>query len=174
MSGTAWPVELAEPDPAWRQVAWEAIRELWQVLEPWRAGGVHHVGSTAIPGVPAEPVVDLLGGLADAGQAGAAGAALATAGWEPAALPAHAAGDPERGPRYTQPRAGGLAVTVELLTPGSRRWETAILFRDRLRADEVARRQYARTKRRASARASTRQEYEDRKAAFVRQVVRAS
>lgn len=173
MSGATWPVELAEPDLAWRQVALEGIREVWQVLEPWRAGGVHHVGSTAIPEVPAEPVVDLLGGLADARAAGPAGAALQAAGWEPDALPVHAADDPERGPRYTRQRDDGVAVTVELLTPGSPRWETAILFRDRLRADDVLRRQYARTKRRASLRASDRQDYENRKAAFVSRVVRA-
>lgn len=173
MSRAGWPVELAEPDPAWRPAAGEEIHELWQLLEPWRAGGVHHVGSTAIPEVPAEPVVDLLGGLAGAEQAGAAGAALEAAGWELEGASVHLAEDPERGVRYTKRRDDGVAVTVELLTPGSRRWETAILFRDRLRADEVARRQYARTKRRASVRAGSRQEYENRKAAFVHRVVRA-
>lgn len=178
MSGTGWPVELADPDPAWRRAAWEAIREVWQLVEPWRDGGVHHVGSTAVPEVPAEPVVDLFAGLSDAASAPAAGAALTQAGWQPA--PAGDGGtDPADddaaapGPCYTKEAGEGALVAVELLVPGSARWRTAILFRDRLRADEDRRREYARVKRRAAVRCRDREEYEQRKTAFVRRVVEA-
>lgn len=171
--GSRSPVELAEPDPAWRHAAWEAIHELWELLEPWRDGGVHHVGSTALPDMPAEPVVDLFAGLAEADDASPAGAALQATGWQP-----DPAGDSDDaltgpGPRYTAVRGEGATVAVELLVPGTDRWETAILFRDRLRADQDSRREYARIKRRAVDRATTREEYERRKAAYIRRVVDA-
>jgi dephospho-CoA kinase len=176
MSGTGWPVELADPDPAWREAAWEAIREVWQVVEPWRDGGVHHVGSTAVPEVPAEPVIDLFAGLAGVDVAPDAAAALTAAGWrpDPAGDPddvARADADPAApGPRYTKERGEGAPVAVELLVPGGARWRTAILFRDRLRADAERRREYARVKRRAAARCRDREGYEQRKTAFVRRV----
>lgn len=168
------PAELADPDPAWRHAAGEAIHELWRLLEPWRDGGVHHVGSTAVPDVPAEPVVDLFAGLADADDAPAAGAALQAAGWQPVHADDSDAVLSGSGPRYTAVRGDGATVAVELLVPGTDRWDTAILFRDRLRADGEHRREYARIKRRAVDRATTRQEYERRKAAFIRRVVEAA
>jgi GrpB-like predicted nucleotidyltransferase (UPF0157 family) len=52
------PVEIVEYDPAW-PVAYAAERER---LAPLLAAGVqlHHFGSTAVPGLAAKPVIDMI------------------------------------------------------------------------------------------------------------------
>ena len=47
-------------DPDWR-CRFEAERALLErVLAPWLQGGVHHIGSTAIPGIAAKPIIDIM------------------------------------------------------------------------------------------------------------------
>jgi len=168
-------VVLAEPDPAWRRMAWEELGEVWRVLEAWCVGGVHHVGSTALAEVPARPVIDLWVGLADAAHADEAGAALQAVGWQRARPAAGGVGgDAEAlaaGPAYAGTRGDGMAVGVELLAAGGARWHAGLLLRDRLRAGQHRRHEYARVKRRAAARATSLADYHRRKAAFVQRVV---
>jgi GrpB-like predicted nucleotidyltransferase (UPF0157 family) len=38
-------------DPLWPELFAEERRLLEQVLEPWLADGVHHIGSTSVPGL---------------------------------------------------------------------------------------------------------------------------
>jgi GrpB-like predicted nucleotidyltransferase (UPF0157 family) len=54
------PVHLADYDPTWPQ-RFEIERQLLlAVLEPWLAGPIEHVGSTAIPGLRAKPIIDIM------------------------------------------------------------------------------------------------------------------
>lgn len=61
-----WPawatqrVEIDEWSPSWSQIADGLIADLADLLEPWAAAPLEHVGSTAVRGLPAKPVVDLL------------------------------------------------------------------------------------------------------------------
>ena len=50
---------------------------LQRVVAPWLEGGVHHVGSTAVPGLAAKPVIDIMVGVRDLDEARAAIAVLA-------------------------------------------------------------------------------------------------
>jgi len=68
-------------DAAWPE-RFEAERALLEpVLAPWLAGGIHHVGSTAVPGLAAKPVIDMLAGVSDLEAARAAFEPLARAGY---------------------------------------------------------------------------------------------
>jgi len=61
---------IVEPyDPEWpRQFEGErAVLE--QVLAPWLDGGIHHIGSTSIPGLAAKPTLDMLAGVGDLDRA---------------------------------------------------------------------------------------------------------
>jgi GrpB-like predicted nucleotidyltransferase (UPF0157 family) len=50
---------------------------LEDVLAPWLEGAIHHVGSTAIPGLAAKPVVDMIAGVRNLEKARAADSPLA-------------------------------------------------------------------------------------------------
>ena len=51
--------------PGW-PVAFEAERRLLvPVIGEYVVGGIHHVGSTAVPNLPAKPVIDILAGIRD-------------------------------------------------------------------------------------------------------------
>ena len=64
-AGTEWfdrpggePVELREPSPRWLKLAEEWSDAIGRALFPLRPR-IEHVGSTAIPGLLARPVIDL-------------------------------------------------------------------------------------------------------------------
>jgi GrpB-like predicted nucleotidyltransferase (UPF0157 family) len=52
-------------DPAWPAMFEVEAAALTGVLGPWITGGVHHVGSTAVPGLVAKPIIDIMVGVAD-------------------------------------------------------------------------------------------------------------
>ncbi len=120
------PPRLVGPDPTWpRQAARLAARVARAAGVP--DGRVWHVGSTAVPGLAARDVVDLV--LA-AGPTAAPGAALAQAGFPVVDGRLHAGADP------------GRPVRLEVHPPGSPQLRRALLLRDWLRADRDARDAY--------------------------------
>src|ERR1700749_3681978 len=73
----AWAVEavhVSAYDPRWPDRAAGYADELRPVLDQWLLGPIEHVGSTAIPGIAAKPVIDLMAQVTDpdavVGQAG--------------------------------------------------------------------------------------------------------
>lgn len=58
-------VTLRPYDPQWPLMFEREAAALTGVLGPFVTGGVHHVGSTAVPGLMAKPVIDILVGVAD-------------------------------------------------------------------------------------------------------------
>jgi GrpB-like predicted nucleotidyltransferase (UPF0157 family) len=57
------PVEIVPYDPAW-PMRFEKERALLQhELAPWLVGPIEHVGSTAVPGLDAKPVIDIMAGV---------------------------------------------------------------------------------------------------------------
>ncbi|WP_433825983.1 GrpB family protein [Actinoplanes sp. CA-015351] len=52
-------IEIVDYDPAWAELARHAIGEVIVAL-PGRVSEVEHVGSTAVPGLAAKPVIDLM------------------------------------------------------------------------------------------------------------------
>lgn len=56
-------------DPDWVR-RFESERLLLEgVLSPSLEGGIHHVGSTAVPGLAAKPIVDMVAGVRDLEEA---------------------------------------------------------------------------------------------------------
>ncbi len=114
-------------DPAW-PARFEAERELLErVIGPWLAGGIHHIGSTSIPGLAAKPVIDIVAGVAELEQARAALAPLAAHGYE---------STPHR-PRthhFSKGAAPLYTHHLHLTEPGSDLWLERLAFRDALRA----------------------------------------
>jgi len=57
-------VQLQPHDPQWRVLAEETIRVLYDVFGD-RVVDIQHVGSTAIPGIHAKPIIDIAVGMRD-------------------------------------------------------------------------------------------------------------
>jgi GrpB-like predicted nucleotidyltransferase (UPF0157 family) len=138
---TVTGVVIVPSDPEW-PLRFESERALLErVLAPWLEGGIHHIGSTSIPGLAAKPVLDMIAGVHDLEQARAAFAPLAEAGYEstPHRPGTHhfSKGPP---PPYTH--------LLHLSEPGSDLWLERLAFRDALRASPELVAEYAELKRR--------------------------
>jgi GrpB-like predicted nucleotidyltransferase (UPF0157 family) len=175
-SPPAWAVEavhLSAYDPGWPDRAAGYADELRPVLGQWLLGPIEHVGSTAIPGLVAKPVIDLMAQVADPDAvAGQAGGALDALNWRH--VPPELDGRPWR--RFfakVSPDGQHRLAHLHLMSAGAARWDQQLLFRDTLCADPELRAEYAAVKARlASAYAGDRERYTDEKAAFVIRVLR--
>jgi GrpB-like predicted nucleotidyltransferase (UPF0157 family) len=76
------PAVVVPYDPRWPEV-FGALRDRAGAALAGVAHVTEHVGSTAVPGLSAKPIVDLDVVVPDAAGVGPAVAALAAAGWEP-------------------------------------------------------------------------------------------
>ncbi len=57
---TEAPVEIVPYDPSWPSRFVEEQAVLHRALAVWLAGPIEHIGSTAIPGLSAKPVIDIM------------------------------------------------------------------------------------------------------------------
>lgn len=118
-------------DPEWALRFEVESAMLERILAPWLAGGVHHIGSTAVPGLAAKPLIDIMAGVRNLEEARAAFEPLAALGytWHPHRSEAHAFH-----------REGHH---LHLTAPGSDLWRERLAFRDALRADPALVEEYA-------------------------------
>jgi GrpB-like predicted nucleotidyltransferase (UPF0157 family) len=106
---------------------------------------VEHVGSTAVPGLAAKPIIDLLVGVTSLGEVLPRGAGpLRALGY--AYLPEYESWLPdERFFRKGPP--GPWTHHLHVMEPANPHWQNRLLFRDYLRAHPAAAALYARLKR---------------------------
>jgi GrpB-like predicted nucleotidyltransferase (UPF0157 family) len=57
------PIRIVPHDPRWAARFEQESVALTDAIGEWVDGGVHHVGSTAVPGLAAKPVIDILVGV---------------------------------------------------------------------------------------------------------------
>ena len=134
---------LSPYDPDWPN-RFEAERALLeQALAPWLASGIHHVGSTAVPGLAGKPVLDIVAGVRDLEAARASFAPLAALAYR------YREHRPEAH-SLVKPAAGNwwqATHHLHLTEPGSDLWRERLAFRDALRADPALAQEYAEWKR---------------------------
>jgi GrpB-like predicted nucleotidyltransferase (UPF0157 family) len=154
------PVEVVPFDEAWA-VSFEAWRSRLAGALGAVALRIEHVGSTAVPGLPAKPVVDVQVSVSDTGDEAAYRGTIEGLG-----LPLRAR---EPGHRYFRPAPGvPRDVQVHVCDAGGA-WERAhLLFRDYLRADPATRDAYGDLKRSLAVRyRDDRVAYNEAKTSFV-------
>ena len=135
-------INVVAYDPHWPS-RFEAERaELERLLAPWLVQGVHHIGSTSVPGLSAKPILDMMAGIRDLDEARAAIPVLEEYGYE------HAPHRPTAH-WFHKPRSQSLSPSVaehthglHLTEPGSDLWLERLTFRDALRADSGLRDEY--------------------------------
>ena len=135
------PIEVVDYDHDWpRQYAEERDRIGAAIGDVTRA--IEHVGGTAVPGLPAKPVIDIMVGVPDIERAGPAVAGLINLGYQ--YVPELESQLPER--RYFR-RGTPETHHVHMVTMGSDFWEEHVLFRDYLRSNPQAAEEYGKLKR---------------------------
>ncbi len=131
----ALPVASVLPDLSWEAVfAVEAIR-LRTALGPALLA-VEHIGSTAVPGLPARPILDIGVAVSCAEERMACLPLLQPWGYAYRETPSTA-----WQPHFVCHRSP--PIHLYLYPIGSREWEDLLLFRDYLRAEPAAARRYA-------------------------------
>jgi GrpB-like predicted nucleotidyltransferase (UPF0157 family) len=160
------PVEIVEYDPSWPS-KFEAERVLLSsILAPWLGGPVEHVGSTAIPGMPAKPVIDIMAAVTALDESRPALAALAKSGY--VYFPYRT----EIMHWFCKPSAAFRTHHLHLVPFRSTRWTECLAFRDVLRRNQQLATEYAALKRSlASQFKFDREGYTQAKTPFVERVL---
>lgn len=163
------PVDLADADPAWTVRGEQERDHLEILLAPWLIARIEHVGSTAIPDLPAKPIIDLQAPVSDLRDPGPIAAALAPHDWHYV--------DPDLDQRpwrrfFVKVTDGRRSAHLHVMTPDSPRWHQQIAFRDALRADPILTADYAALKRVLAAKhTDNREAYSAAKRNFIRTVL---
>jgi GrpB-like predicted nucleotidyltransferase (UPF0157 family) len=104
------------------------------LLARWLEGGIHHIGSTAVPGARAKPIIDIIAGVRDLEEARAAFEPLRALGYcyHEHRPEAHAFFKPESAADWWE-----QTHHLHLTEPGSDLWRERLAFRDALRVDRA-------------------------------------
>jgi GrpB-like predicted nucleotidyltransferase (UPF0157 family) len=135
-------IAIVPYDPAWPR-RFEVERALLEpVLASWLQGGIHHVGSTAVPGIAAKPIIDMIAGVCDLEGARAAFESLREHSYDHTPhRPGIAHHFDKRSRQSSQPTHGR-----HLTEPESDLWRERLAFRDALRDDPALVAEYERLK----------------------------
>lgn len=165
MTHTPKPVRLHAYDPAWPE-RYRALAERAASVLDELAIGMEHVGSTAVPGLPAKPVIDL-DVVVRARDVPGAIERLATLGY------VHRGNLGLEGREAFRWPAGEERHHLYVCVPESQGFRDHILFRDHLRANPDVAREYADLKRALAERhRDDRDAYQRAKSAFIDAVTR--
>ena len=162
-------VQVHPPDEAWQRRGEQERRLLDVTLAAWLVVPVEHVGSTAVPGLPAKPILDLQAMITDLESTPDIAAALAPDRWH--YVPPELDGRPWRR-LFVKVVDGRRAGHLHVMAQGSARWGEQLAFRDALRADPALAQRYATLKQTLAVRhADDREAYTAAKSDFVRTVL---
>ncbi len=156
------PIRLVPYDPSWPDRFAEEQSALDAVVGDWATGGIHHIGSTAVPGLDAKPIIDILVGEAS------------RACFDPLANLAYLYAPylADEMHWFCKPHPARRTHHLRLVPTDSRRFRDELAFRERLRESPQAAEEYAALKHDLADRfADDREAYTDAKAAFIRRVL---
>jgi len=160
------PIRIAPYDPSWPSRFLDEQGALDAAIGEWVTGGIHHVGSTAVPGLAAKPIVDILAGVANLEAARACFAPLTDLDYLYAPYRA------EEMHWFCKPHPSRRTHHLHLVPTDSSRFRDELTFRDRLRASAATAEEYAALKRDLAERyKDDRESYTDAKEGFIRRVL---
>jgi GrpB-like predicted nucleotidyltransferase (UPF0157 family) len=157
-------IVIFDYDPTW-PVRFQHERERIQRALGPTALGIEHIGSTAVPGLAAKPIIDVLVTVHDPDDESALLAALTPAGYELRV----------REPGHRMFRTPRRDVHVHIWGQSDPEAERHLAFRDRLRSSSEDRTAYERLKRDLATREwSDMNEYADAKADLIAAIITRS
>lgn len=170
MSGSVDPVVVVPYDKVWPSLFEEERVRIERAVGPW-VEQIEHIGSTAVPGLAAKPIIDIMVGVGSLEDSPLIVERLAAIGYE--YVPELERQMPAR--RYFRKmHAGRRTHQIHLVERSNAEWwDRHVLFRDHLRAHPGIAEEYARLKCELSERfGQDRAAYTDAKTAFITDIVR--
>ena len=167
MAASDEAVRIVASDPRW-PVRFEQERTVLEAaIGTWIVDGVHHVGSTSVPGLDAKPIIDILVGVEDLESSRACFPALA--GLQYSYAPYRA----EQMHWFCKPDPKRRTHHLHLVPVASPRYRDELAFRDRLRASPETAAAYAQLKHRLARRfENDREAYTAAKGDFIEAALR--
>ncbi|MFT4706150.1 MAG: GrpB-like predicted nucleotidyltransferase (UPF0157 family) [Bradymonadia bacterium] len=161
------PIVIAPYDPHW-PITFAVERDrLAEQLAPWLVGTIAHIGSTAVPGLAAKPVVDMMAPVSGLTESRPAIRDLVDTGW----VHSEYRGDVMHW--LCKPSPAHRTHHLHLVPFNGALWHDRITFRDALRADAALRDEYAALKSELAVRFSDdRDRYTAAKTPFIRRALR--
>jgi GrpB-like predicted nucleotidyltransferase (UPF0157 family) len=167
------PIIIRPYDASWPARFETQRQRISPVLRPWRTREVEHMGSTAVLGLSAKAIVDMLAVVSDTEATRDAIEPLARLGWHHAPEPED---DAERHLSFCFPSAPRRTHHLHVVETASPDWVGWLAFRDALRRDPVLAHEYADLKGRLAVEfghdANDRAAYRLGKAEFITRVTR--
>lgn len=163
------PIAIAAHDPAWAHRFAEEKALLEKAIGPWVEGGIHHVGSTAVPGLDAKPVIDILAGVPSLEASRGCIPRLGDLGYQ------YAPYRSEEMHWLCKPHPARRTHHLHLVPAESQRFREELAFRDRLRADSATCAEYVALKHALAQQFDDdREAYTQAKEEFIRRVLAQS
>jgi len=160
------PVRLIAYDPDWPRRFELERATLSGAIWPWIDGGIHHVGSTAVPGLEAKPIIDILAGVRDLDESRGCFDPLAALGY------LYAPYMEAEMQWFCKPHPSRRTHHLHLVPTGSERFRAELNFRDLLRADDLLAAEYLALKQRlAGSFENDRDAYTAAKSEFIRRAL---
>ena len=154
-------IEISEYQSEWPE-RFTAERDfLAPLLRPWLVGAIEHIGSTAVPGLAAKPVIDLMAGVSSLEASREAIAVIGDKGY--CYYPYKA----DIMHWFCKPTPTLRTHHLHLVPYDSPLWRDQIRFRDLLRQKDEIRRAYEALKKDLAARFTDRDAYTQHKSSFI-------
>jgi GrpB-like predicted nucleotidyltransferase (UPF0157 family) len=161
------PIRIDPYDPQWPSRFEKEREQLSAAIGQWATGGIYHVGSTAVPGLNAKPIIDILVGIESLDAARECFELIGELGYQYA---------PYRTNEmhwFCKPNPSRRTHHLHLIPTDSQRFSDELDFRDYLRAHPETANDYAALKHELAGRfANDREAYTDAKADFIQGVLR--
>jgi len=164
------PVEICEYDSTWTLKFEKQKRDITNALGN-KVLAIEHIGSTAVPGLGAKPIIDIMVGLRQLNDAEDCIEPLKKIGYE--YVPELETETPER--RYFQKGPSNVPrkhYHLHMVEIHSEFWNTHILFRDYLRTHPLSAQEYFRLKKDLAAKYRlNREAYTEAKTKFIKSTI---
>lgn len=161
-------VRVVDGDPKWSAIVEHLLVDLRTALTKFTPD-IEHIGSTAVPGLAAKPILDIAARLTSEGPVTDIASALEPLGYEYRGD----AGD-EGGLIFAleYPRHAHRLVNLHIVRRQDSQWERWLIVRNRLRRDSTARTHYAALKRELAAKyPNNRRAYSAAKTDFINRLL---
>jgi GrpB-like predicted nucleotidyltransferase (UPF0157 family) len=161
-------IEIEPYSSAWPESFGQEAALLRSALGPWLVADIEHIGSTAVWGLSAKPVIDIMAPVQDLDASLPAIAAAVAAGY------CHYPYKPEVMHWFCKPSPAFRTHHLHLVPWGSALWHDRIQFRDELRSNRGLAEDYQRLKISLAAQhAHDREAYTEGKTDFIASVLQA-